>query len=163
MFRSLVSPLSALIFCSSALLGLAPALAAQSSPASETVVASRIVQPVDDSARIPLHGYVHPLANAANDRGAAPDSMPLTRMHLVLQRSAAQETALRQYIAEAHTPGSANYHKWLTPAEFGQRFGPSDQDIATIQSWLTSHGFSVDGVLPGKQVIEFSGNVAQMR
>ncbi len=163
MFRSLVSSLSAFALSSSALLGLAPALHAQSRPASETVVASRIVQPVDDSARTTLHGYVHPLANAANDRGPAPDSMPLTRMHLVLQRSPGQEAALRQFIAEAHTPGSPSYHKWLTPAEFGQRFGPSDQDIATVQSWLASHGFAVNSVLPGKQAIEFSGNVAQMR
>ncbi|MGA8530501.1 MAG: protease pro-enzyme activation domain-containing protein [Acidobacteriaceae bacterium] len=163
MFRSLVSSLSAFAVTSTALVGLLPALSAQSRPASEVVVASRIVQPVDDNVRITLHGYVHPLANAANDRGPAPDSMPLTRMHLVLQRSSAQEAALRQFIAEAHTPGSANYHKWLTPQEFGQQFGPSDQDIATVQAWLASHGFAVNGVLPGKQVIEFSGNVAQMR
>ncbi|HEX3662228.1 MAG TPA: protease pro-enzyme activation domain-containing protein [Acidobacteriaceae bacterium] len=163
MFRTLVGSLSALAVSSIALLGFAPALAAQSLPSSETVVPSRIVQPVDNSARITLHGYVHPLANAANDRGPAPDSMPLTRMHLVLQRSAAQEAALRQFIAQAHTPGSPNYHKWLTPQEFGQQFGPSDQDVATVESWLAAKGFAVTGALPGKQIIEFSGNVAQMR
>ena len=58
---------------------------------ASSVVPSRIVQPVDENARVTLHGYVHPLANAANDRGAAPDSMPLTRMHLVLARSASQD------------------------------------------------------------------------
>lgn len=163
MFRSLVSSLSALVFSASALLVSAPALSAQSRPSSETVVPSRIVQPVDDNIRTTLHGYVHPLANAANDRGPAPDSMPLSRMHLVLQRSPAQEAALRQFIAGALTPGSGSYHQWLTPAEFGQRFGPSDQDVATVETWLSSHGFAVSGVLPGKQVIEFSGNVAQMR
>ncbi|MGA7524920.1 MAG: protease pro-enzyme activation domain-containing protein [Acidobacteriaceae bacterium] len=162
-FRSLVSPLSALVVSSSVLAGLAPALAAQSLPSSQTVVASRILQPVDDNARITLHGYVHPLANAANDRGPAPDSMPLTRMHLVLQRSAAQEAALHQFIADTHTPGSPSYHKWLTPQEFGQQFGPSNQDVATVESWLAAHGFAVTGALPGKQVIEFSGNVAEMR
>ena len=62
-----------------------------------------------------LHGYVHPLANAANDRGAAPDSMPLSRMHLVLKRSDTQESALKQYLADLHKPGSASYHQWLTP------------------------------------------------
>ncbi|HEY1810429.1 MAG TPA: S53 family peptidase, partial [Acidobacteriaceae bacterium] len=163
MFRTLVSTLSALAVSSSALLGLQPALLAQSSPSSETVVASRIVQPVDDNARVPLRGYVSRLASVANDRGPAPDSMPLARMHLVLQRSAAQEAALHEFIEEAHTPGSPNFHKWLTPAEFGQRFGPSDQDISTVEAWLASQGFAVHGALPGKQVIEFSGNVAQMR
>ena len=32
-----------------------------------------------------------------------------------------------------------------------------------METWLTGHGFSVAGVLPGKQVIEFSGNVGQFR
>ena len=59
-----------------------------------------------------------------------------------LKRSDAQETALKQYISDAHTPGSANYHKWLTPAQFGQQFGPSDQDIATVESWLSSQAVS---------------------
>ena len=49
------------------------------------------------------------------------------------------------------------------PEQFGEQFGPADQDIATVQSWLGAHGFQVGQVQPGKQVIEFSGNVAQMR
>ena len=39
----------------------------------------------------------------------------------------------------------------------------ADQDIATVETWLQSHGFSVSKVNPGKLTIEFSGNVAQMR
>lgn len=139
---------------------LAASLHAQTSP---SVVANRVVQTIDENSRVTLHGYVHPLANPANDRGAVPDSMPLERMHLVLKRSASQEAALQQLITAMHTPGNANYHKWLTPDAFGKQFGPSDQDIATVESWLSSHGFQVNGVKPGKQVIEFTGNAAQFR
>ena len=131
--------------------------------AQSPTVASRIAGPVDESRLVTLKGYVHPLANAANDRGAAPDAMQLERMHLALKRSASQETALRQLIGQMHTPGAANYHKWLAPDEFGRRFGPADQDLATVESWLEGHGFSVAKVNAGKQTIEFSGNVAQMR
>jgi hypothetical protein len=139
---------------------LGSALPAQT---SQVAVPNRIVRPIDDTSRVTLHGYVHPLANAANDRGAAPDSMPLSRMHMVLKRSDAQESALKQYIADLNTSGSPNYHKWLTPDQFGQQFGASDQDIATVESWLSAHGFEVNQVKPGRQVIEFTGNVAQMR
>ena len=127
------------------------------------VVPNRIVQAIDDNSRVTLHGYVHPLANAGNDRGPASDSTPLERMHLVLKRSVSQEAALQQLVAGMHTPGDANFHKWLTPDEFGKQFGPSDQDIATVESWLASQGFQVTGVKPGRQVIEFTGNVAQVR
>ena len=124
--------------------------------------AVRIVNPVDESQLVTLKGNVHPLANARNDRGAAPAGLQLQRMHLVLQRSSSQEAALRQFIGDAHTPGTASYHKWLTPDQFGQQFGPSDQDIATVESWLTSHGFSVTKVNPGRQTIEFSGSASQL-
>ncbi len=150
-----------ILACAAAVLTLfAVSLPAQN---TEAVVPSRLTQPIDDSARVALHGYIAPQANAVNDRGLAPDSMPLERIHLVLRRSSAQQAALQQLIAQMHTPGSANYHKWLTPTQFGQQFGPSDQDIATIESWLSAHGFQVTGVEPGRQVIEFNGNVAELR
>ena len=153
---------AAIVAClGSGLVFSSPTLRAQTSQV--VVVPSRIVSPIDNSARVTLHGYVHPLANAANDRGAAPDSMPLSRMHLVLQRSTTQEAALKQYISDLHKPGSASYHQWLTPDEFGRQFGPSDQDLATVESWLASQGFEVSGVQPGRQVIEFTGSVAQLR
>jgi trimeric autotransporter adhesin len=156
-FRTIVP----LVVASAAVSLLAPAsLHAQAAPSQVT---NRLAPPIDENSLVTLKGTVHPLANAANDRGAAPDSMPLDRIQIVLQRSAAQETALQQLIHDEHTPGTANYHKWLTPAQFGEQFGPSDQDVATIQSWLASKGFNVKGVNPGKQTLEISGSVAQFR
>jgi subtilase family serine protease len=129
---------------------------------SAPVVPNRITQPIDNSFRVTLHGMVSPLANAANDRGAAPASMPVDRIHMVLKRSASQEAALRSLIQAQNTPGSPEYHKWLTPAQFGQQFGPSSQDIAKIQSWLESEGFSGVKVNPGSLTVEFNGTVSQV-
>lgn len=131
--------------------------------AVSSLVTNRLTQPIDESAHVTLRGTVHPLANRANDRGAAPDSMPLERIQIVLQRSSAQESAVQQLIHDEHTKGTANYHKWLTPAQFGEQFGPSDQDIATLEAWLQSRGFNILGVSPGKQTLDISGNVAQFR
>lgn len=124
---------------------------------------TRIVSAIDDAQVVTLHGTVSPLASTRNDLGTAPDGLQLDRMHLVLKRSDTQEAALQQLINEMHTPGSPNYHQWLTPDQFGAQFGPSDQDIATVTSWLTNHGFSVSKVNPGHQTIEISGSVAQLR
>jgi subtilase family serine protease len=140
-----------------------PFAAAISAQTSGVRPQPRITQAVDETSRVTLKGTVHPLANAANDAGAAPDGMQLERMHLVLKRSPAQEAALQQLISGLHASGSASYHKWLTPEQFDQQFGPADQDVATVKLWLTSHGFQVSTVEPSKQEIEFSGSVAQMR
>ncbi|HEX3985199.1 MAG TPA: Ig-like domain repeat protein [Acidobacteriaceae bacterium] len=152
--------IAAFVLAAAAFAVLAPApLSAQ----ADSLVTNRLTQPIDDSARITLQHTVHPLANAANDRGAAPDGMALDRIQVVLKRSAAQESALKQLISDMHTPGTANYHKWLTPVQFGAQFGPSDQDIATVETWLQSKGFSVTKVDAGKQTLEMSGSVGQFR
>ena len=84
-------------------------------------------------------------------------------MLLVLKRSQAQETALEALLAQQHDPASSNFRQWLTPQQFGERFGPSDQDIQTITTWLESHGFTVNSISSGRTVIEFSGSAGQVR
>ena len=130
--------------------------------AQSSLVQTRITQKIDESQRTVLHGNVHPLARPEFDRGAAPADLPMERMLLVLRRSPAQEAAVEKLIAEQQDRSSPNYHKWLTPQEFGRQFGPSDQDIATVRTWLESHGFMVNGVANGRQTIEFSGTASQV-
>jgi subtilase family serine protease len=123
----------------------------------------RITQQVDPSQRVTLPGNTHPLARAEFDRGPAPDSMIANRMLLLLSRSDEQEKALRQLLDDQQTKGSPNYHKWLTPEEFGEQFGAADVDVQTVTTWLLNNGFQVTDVAPGKNVIEFSGTAGQLR
>jgi Pro-kumamolisin, activation domain/Bacterial Ig-like domain (group 3) len=127
------------------------------------VVPSRITQAVDETRLAVLQGNTYPLARAEFARGAAPPSLPMNRMMLVLKRSGEQELALTKLLDEQQDKSSPNYHKWLTPEQFGQQFGPSDQDILTVTSWLQSHGFQVAQVAKGRTVIEFSGTAAQVQ
>jgi hypothetical protein len=86
----------------------------------------------------------------------------MQRMLLVLKRSPDQETALRKLLDDQQDKNSPNYHKWLTPEQFGTHFGPSDADLQTITSWLQSHGFQV-GTTKGRTVLEFSGSASQVQ
>lgn len=122
-----------------------------------------ITQAVDESKQVRLAGNTHPLALPQFDQGPAPAGLSLQRMLLVLKRSPAQESALETLLEQQQYKVSPNYHKWLTPDEFGLQFGPSDQDIQTVASWLTSHGFQVAKVSRGKNVIEFSGTAEQVQ
>ncbi len=123
----------------------------------------RITAPVDNSKLVVLSGTIHPLARQQNDRGLAPASLPMAHMLLVLQRSPQQQTALESLISEQQDRNSPNYHKWLTPAQFGAEFGAADQDIQTITAWLQSQGFTVNGVPAGRTVIDFSGTAATVQ
>lgn len=123
---------------------------------------SRIVAPVDESTLVTLAGNTHPYARPEFERGPAPDDLRMSRMHLLLQHSQAQEAAARQYLGEQQDESSPNFHRWLTPEEFGQRFGPSITEIQTVTSWLQAHGFQVTKVTRGRHIIEFSGTAGQV-
>lgn len=79
-----------------------------------------------------------------------------------LSRPAEQELALTQYLNEVHAQGSQQYHHWLTPEQFGTRFGPSDPDIQVVPEWLGSKGFQVERVSKAKTLIEFSGTIGEI-
>jgi hypothetical protein len=119
-------------------------------------------QPNSEAKVVTLRGNVHPLAQARDDVGAASSSMPAKRLMLLLNRPADREAALAQYMQDVHTPGSATHHQWLTPEEFGVRFGPADSDIQQVSNWLSGMGFQVAGASKGKTLIEFSGTVGQV-
>ncbi|HEV2133221.1 MAG TPA: protease pro-enzyme activation domain-containing protein [Terracidiphilus sp.] len=131
--------------------------------AQQAAPAVRITAPIDASQLVTIKGSVHPLANAQNDRGPASPGMQLERMHLILKRSPAQESALRQLIQDQNTPGSASYHQWLTPAQFAARFGPSTQDIATVENWLSDQGFTINKIEPGNQTLDITGTVGLLQ
>jgi hypothetical protein len=122
---------------------------------------SRIVAPVDERTLVTLTGN-HPLARPEFDRGAAPDELPMNRMHLLLKHSQTQEAAALLYLDQQQDESSPNFHRWLTPEEFGERFGPSITEIQAVTSWLQSHGFQVTNVTRGRHIIEFSGTAAQV-
>src|SRR5260370_31795491 len=66
-------------------------------------------------------------------------------------------------MAEKLSKDSPNFHKWLTPEQFGKQFGAADADIQTVTDWLTRQGFQQIKVGAGRTAIEFSGNVGHVR
>ena len=138
---------------------LFPALAA----AQGSTVPARVTQRVDANRLVTLPGNTHPLARVRYDQGAAPADLPMNRVLLTLKRSAGQESALQTLLVQQQTKSSPNYHKWLTPDQFGQQFGPADTDIQAVTSWLASSGFQNVKVSRGRTVIEFSGTAAQIQ
>ena len=125
-------------------------------------VPARVTQSVNDSNRITLRGNVHRLARAEFDRGAVSGAQLASHVAIVLKRSDEQEAALHQLLDQQQDKSSPNYHKWLTPDQFGKQFGPADSDIQAVTDWLTSRGFTNIRVNPGRTRVEFSGNVGQV-
>jgi subtilase family serine protease len=158
--KRLVSLWSFLILLSGVL--FSQALSAQQLPTAVSLQRPLITETIDESRLTLLKGNTHRLARPEFDLGTAPATLPMQRMLLVLQRSPEQESALRKLLDDQQDKASSNYHKWLTPQQFGKQFGPTDADIQTITTWLQSHGFQV-GSTKGRTVLEFSGSASQVR
>jgi subtilase family serine protease len=68
------------------------------------------------------------------------------------------QDALEKLLSQQTDSHSANYHHWLTPAEFKDQFGPSSADIARVRSTLEAAGFTV--VAEKTQNLEIEGPVS---
>src|SRR5262245_56332990 len=118
-------------FC--VVLVLSPFLFGQSSK-------NRILQTIDDRQMTPVAGSMHPYARADYDQGLADQSMTIHGAALVFKPSAAQQTALDALLKQQQDHSSPNYHKWLTPEEFADRFGMTQDDITMVVTWLQLKG-----------------------
>jgi len=146
-----------------ALAGLSFLVAAQIAPGGlNAQTANRLPQSIDTTRSAVLRDH-HPLwANAANSIGAVPADASLNQFTLVLTRSAAQEQAFEQLLADQQNPASRDYHHWLTPNEIGERFGVSAADLVAIEGWLQSQGLHVNWISASRTFVGFGGSAADV-
>ena len=122
----------------------------------------RIRGPVDDHQTAILRGNIHRRARPENDRGALDSSTLIHGVKLVLGQTKQQTSDLEQLLEAQRDPSSPDYRNWLSPDQFAERFGASENDIAKLRSWLESHGLVVDEVARARNWIAFSGNAGQI-
>jgi subtilase family serine protease len=121
-----------------------------------------VTQKIDDNVRVTLYGNTRPEVNELNDRGPVSADLAMDHMLLLLKGPAELDAAAAQYIDGQHNPKSANFHKWLSAAQFGQMFGPAAADVAAVTRWLSDNGFTVNVVYSSNMFIDFSGTAAQI-
>jgi uncharacterized protein (TIGR03437 family) len=110
-----------------------------------------------------LSGTINPRVQREEDRGPVESTQRLSHMTLVFSRTPQQRAALNRLLQELQDPSSPNYHKWLTPDEFGEHFGASAESLHRVSDWLRSEGFVVESTGRGRGWIFFSGTVAQVQ
>jgi sugar lactone lactonase YvrE len=121
-----------------------------------------ITQAIDENKLVTLAGNTRSEATRQYDAGPVESDLHLD-MYLQLKRSPEQELAAKQFVESLTDKSSPNFHKWITAAEYGERFGAASEDVATVSRWLELHGFTVNGVPANRMVIDFSGSAGQVR
>src|SRR5580658_2007129 len=119
-------------------------------PAVSAAQQSRITEPIDDTARVILPGSVPLKARLSDDQGLADPTLQIPFITLSMKPSAAQQADLDRLLDEQHDRSSSQYHQWLTPEQFGDRFGLASGDYAAVIVWLESHGMHTEYVARGR-------------
>ena len=122
----------------------------------------RISARIEGSPSVLVNGPLHPKATPDSDRGPLAPSVKISGITINVRLSASQQTGLVRLLEEQRDPSSPSYQKWLSPEEFGDRFGLSLSDMDKVTTWLRSHGFTVDHVSRSMNWIAFSGTAAQV-
>ncbi len=157
----MLSKLRFLALTSLMVLPLSTAALASSTGTTSKSTPDRITAPVVASVRSRTNS-VHLLATKQNDLGRVSRAQVFHRMVLLLQGSDAQKADLTQLLKDQQDKKSPQFHKWLTPTQFGERFGPSDNDLAKVTGWLTAQGLSVEKPSNGRRFLLFTGTSTQV-
>ena len=137
---------------------LLSAYVAGQTPAQKTRLRERINR---DQTTV-LSGHVHPLARPAFDQGQVAGSFLLPSVTMYLQPSPAQKAALVGLLASQQNPKSPLFHQWLTPEQFGNRFGATQSDYKQVRDWLASEGFTLSPETRGRRWLTFRGTASQI-
>ena len=129
---------------------------------SQALPQTRIVTEVRNEQRVAVEGTTPAFLAVSSETGRLPGGQNLGRMILQLTATDEQEQAAEKLVSDLHDPSSPSFHKWLTPSEFGQRFGITEQDATKVQQWLQSQGLTVHELAQSRRYIVFSGTVSQV-
>lgn len=88
-------------------------------------------------------GTIPALPAAAEVPNILAAAAPTERADFELYFPARDSVELTALIEAQNQPGSPEYHKWLTPQQFEQRFGPTPATISAVTAELAARGLTV--------------------
>ena len=93
------------------------------------------------------------------DAGPVDPTMPMTA---TVWLNGHNDAALGAAVAERYNPSSPNYHRWMSPGEVAG-FGPTKQDLLTVQASLGALGLKIEKVSENGTAIKVSGTAQRMQ
>jgi hypothetical protein len=85
-----------------------------------------------------------------------------TRLSLAVGLPLRNREELDHLLSQLADPSSPNFRQYLTPAQFAERFGPSESDYQALAAFLLANGLTVTGTHPNRTILDVSGTVAEI-
>ncbi|MGH8296421.1 MAG: S53 family peptidase, partial [Steroidobacteraceae bacterium] len=100
----------------------------------------------------------HHFRARASDAGPTQSSTLITTSIIL---NVTNRQALEDFVADTTTPGSPDYHRFLSIGQFRDRFAPSNRDIRQFVRYLESFGISVEKIYPDNLDITATGTAGE--
>jgi subtilase family serine protease len=94
-----------------------------------------------------------PGAVASGKAPVAGAADPEQRLNLALHLPLRNQTELTQLLQDLYDPKSPKFHKYLSVAEFTERFAPTASDYGAVVNWAKASGFSVIATTPNRRLV----------
>jgi len=117
-----------------------------------------IIAQARQNARVPVPGQTAPLVSHAQLLGAANGGQQL---NLSIGLHPRNQQELDNLLRNLYDPSSSLYHRFLTPQEFTDEFGPTVDQQQQVVSYLRSQGLTVTSISPNGLLIDANASVAQ--
>lgn len=89
--------------------------------------------------------------------------LPATdRLKIIVVLPLRNNAELGQLLQEVQNPSSTNFHRYLTPSQFTERFGPTEADYNATINFAKTNGWTVTGTVPGRTLLEVDAPVANI-
>ena len=106
-----------------------------------------------------LRGHVPPAVSRSHLRPL--ERLPETnRLSLAIGLPLRNRAALTNLRQQLYDPASANYHRYLTPEQFAEKFGPTESDYQAVIAFAGTNGLEVTGTHPNRALLDVRGPVA---
>jgi uncharacterized repeat protein (TIGR03803 family) len=106
-----------------------------------------------------LHGHI---PNVAKQLAPLKRLESTNQLELTIALPLRNAAELNELLQQIYDPSSPNYHKYLTPEQFAQRFGPSQTDYDALVAFARSHKLNVTGKHPNRTLLDVNGSVADI-
>ncbi|MEI9931705.1 MAG: protease pro-enzyme activation domain-containing protein [Rhizomicrobium sp.] len=94
--------------------------------------------------------------------GVAQTAMPdATPMYVILSLPLTNAAGAANFGAEVSDPDSPTYGHYLTPAQFGARFGANKNDYEALRKWAAANGLKIGARTSSRTTVSLTGTAAQ--
>ncbi len=84
------------------------------------------------------------------------------RLHLAIGLPLRNQDALNALLKEMYDPASPQYHQYLTPEQFAEKFGPTKEDYVAVMDFAKANHLEVTKAFPNRVLIDVEGSVADV-